>query len=157
MGEFLAPADSFLVFEQGPSVDVLLQWATYYDAADQCSLSRIWGGIHPPQDDIPGRQIGQIVGPNAVLYAESFFNGITTAVEEGSMEPSLAVYPNPLGPGQWLNVDLADNEPYFIIDLQGRIVDRGTLANGGLSAPAQSGHYILVAGQEQRYSGFTVE
>ena len=35
-----------------------LQWATYKDAADQCSLSRIWGGIHPYIDDIPGRKIG---------------------------------------------------------------------------------------------------
>ena len=24
------------------------QWATYSDAADECSLSRIYGGIHPP-------------------------------------------------------------------------------------------------------------
>ena len=56
MGEFRAPRDEFLVFEKGPSVDVTLQWATYRDAADQCSLSRIWGGIHPPVDDIPGRR-----------------------------------------------------------------------------------------------------
>ena len=46
------------MFEEGPSVDVVLQWATYRDASDQCSLSRIWGGIHPPADDIPGRIIG---------------------------------------------------------------------------------------------------
>src|SRR5262249_17671158 len=58
MGEFLARRDTFLQTERGPSVDVTLQWATYRDAADQCSLSRIWGGIHPPMDDIPGRLIG---------------------------------------------------------------------------------------------------
>ena len=56
--EFLAKKDEFLVFEDGPSEDVLLQWATYRDASDQTSLSRIWGGIHPPVDDIPGRIIG---------------------------------------------------------------------------------------------------
>ena len=44
LGEFAAPKDSFLVFERGPSQDIKLQWATYKDAADQCSLSRIWGG-----------------------------------------------------------------------------------------------------------------
>jgi hypothetical protein len=59
MGEFTAKKNEFLVFEDGPSVDVILQWATYRDASDQCSLSRIWGGIHPPADDIPGRQIGR--------------------------------------------------------------------------------------------------
>lgn len=31
-----------------------LEWATYRDASDQCSLSRIWGGIHPPTEDVPG-------------------------------------------------------------------------------------------------------
>ena len=45
IGEFRAPKDDFLVFEKGPSETVVLQWATYADAADQCSLSRIWGGF----------------------------------------------------------------------------------------------------------------
>ena len=43
MGEFEAPKNEFLVFEEGPSQDITLQWATYRDASDQCSLSRIWG------------------------------------------------------------------------------------------------------------------
>ena len=50
MSDFQIRAGEFLVFEDGPSVDLVLQWATYQDAADQCSLSRIWGGIHPPAD-----------------------------------------------------------------------------------------------------------
>ena len=62
MAEFLAPANDFLVFEQGPSVDVRLQWATYRDAADQTGLSRIWGGIHPPADDLLGRKMGATIG-----------------------------------------------------------------------------------------------
>ena len=52
-----------------------LQWATYRDASDQCSLSRIWGGIHPPADDIPGRIIGERIGVDAFALAESYFNG----------------------------------------------------------------------------------
>ena len=36
------PAMSYLVFEQGPSSDITLQWATYRDAADESALSRIW-------------------------------------------------------------------------------------------------------------------
>ena len=58
LGEFHAPKNTYLVFEDGPSVDVTLQWATYRDAADQSGLSRIWGGIHVPMDDVPGRIIG---------------------------------------------------------------------------------------------------
>ncbi len=73
MGEFNANQNEFLVFEEGPSVDIVLQWATYRDASDQCSLSRIWGGIHPPADDVPGRLIGEIVGIDAFNYAETYF------------------------------------------------------------------------------------
>lgn len=75
MGEFECPQDDFLVFEVGPSVDVTLQWATYRDASDQCSLSRIFGGIHPVQDDIPGRLMGVTCGVQAVDLANSYFDG----------------------------------------------------------------------------------
>ena len=75
MSEFNIPANDFLVFERGPSVEMTLQWATYRDAADQTSLSRIWGGIHPPADDIPGRQIGERVGLDAFAHARQYFNG----------------------------------------------------------------------------------
>ena len=75
MGEFHCPQDDFLVFEIGPSVDVTLQWATYYDASDQCSLSRIWGGIHPVTDDIRGRLMGIVCGTQACDLANSYFDG----------------------------------------------------------------------------------
>ncbi len=82
MGTFFSPQNDYLVFEEGPSVDVTLQWATYQDASDQCSLSRIWGGIHPPADDIPGRLIGYEVGNNAYALAERYFRGGTPRIEE---------------------------------------------------------------------------
>jgi hypothetical protein len=74
MGTFLAAEDEFLVFENGPSMDVELQWATYRDAADESGLSRIWGGIHPPADDIPGRIMGEVIGIDAFNRAQSFFD-----------------------------------------------------------------------------------
>jgi hypothetical protein len=80
IGEFLATQDQYLVFEEGPSTDVTLQWATYRDAADQCSLSRIWGGIHAGFDDIPGRKIGIELGPQAVQFAESINNAVVPHV-----------------------------------------------------------------------------
>ncbi len=76
MSEFRISANDFLVFERGPSVDLTLQWATYRDAADQTSLSRIWGGIHPPADDMPGRLIGERVGRDAFARASDYFNGV---------------------------------------------------------------------------------
>ena len=71
---FEIKAGEYLEFEPGPSTDLILQWATYRDAADQCALSRIWGGIHPPHDDIPGRELGKIVGEQAVRLAISMFD-----------------------------------------------------------------------------------
>ncbi len=73
IGSFIAKKNEFLVFEDGPSEDVVLQWATYRDASDQTSLSRIWGGIHPPADDIPGRLIGIKIADGAFNTAESYF------------------------------------------------------------------------------------
>jgi hypothetical protein len=75
LGTFTANAGTFLTFEQGPSETVQLQWGTYYDAADQAGLSRIWGGIHPPADDFPGRRTGSQVGKSVWALATRYFDG----------------------------------------------------------------------------------
>ncbi len=82
MSNFVAGQNEFLVFEQGPSEEIILQWATYRDASDQCSLSRIWGGIHPPIDDIPGRFMGMKIGPNAFHKANSIVSAVKPIVLE---------------------------------------------------------------------------
>lgn len=63
----------YLFFEQGPTAPVRLQWATYFDAADQAGQSRIWGGIHIAQDDFDGRRIGDRVGTVALAKAVTYF------------------------------------------------------------------------------------
>lgn len=108
MGEFHAPMNEFLVFEEGPSTDVVLQWATYRDASDQCSLSRIWGGIHPTIDDIPGRLMGIEIGNDAFALAKEYFEGnsvITTADEADQVE--FNIYPNPVA-GNHVSVSIAN-------------------------------------------------
>ena len=92
MGEFVAPMNEYLVFEDGPSMDVTLQWASYRDASDQCSLSRIWGGIHPPADDIPGRHIGQATGPEAFTEARRYFNGLKSCPADFKSDGVLNFY-----------------------------------------------------------------
>jgi hypothetical protein len=67
---------SGLDFEYGPSTPLKLQFAKYFDASDQASISRIYGGIHPPADDFPGRRIGHIVGPDAFNKAMALFAGV---------------------------------------------------------------------------------
>lgn len=73
MGTFEIEKNEFLVFEEGPSESFELQWATYRDASDQTSLSRIWGGIHPPLDDIPGRKIGIMIADQVFKKARDYF------------------------------------------------------------------------------------
>ncbi len=80
--EYVCSAGQFLVFEDGPSVDVRLQWATFRDAADQCSLSRIWGGIHPGFDDLPGRRAGIVVASRAVEMAQTLWNSAPVSCPE---------------------------------------------------------------------------
>ncbi|OUU00272.1 MAG: hypothetical protein CBB92_04440 [Flammeovirgaceae bacterium TMED32] len=124
VGEFVAPKNEFLVFEEGPSVDITLQWATYRDAADQTSLSRIWGGIHPPVDDIPGRLIGEKIGIAAFDLANNYFDGsIITSVTD-PFEAEILVFPNPsLGQTLTIRIDQnfqMDNLTMRLIDLNGR-------------------------------------
>ena len=76
LGVFPIVQNEFLVFEDGPSASFDLQWATYRDASDQCSLSRIWGGIHPPADDFPGRELGKQVAELALTRAEVQFGTV---------------------------------------------------------------------------------
>jgi hypothetical protein len=74
--EYQIPIGAGLDFEYGPTADMSLQFATYFDASDQASLSRIFGGIHPPADDLAGRRIGHEVGPAAWKLAVAYFNGV---------------------------------------------------------------------------------
>jgi hypothetical protein len=89
MSNFVAEQNEFLKFEEGPSQTITLQWATYRDASDQCSLSRIWGGIHPPMDDIAGRKIGIELGAEAFALTNTLFNAQKPNVQ--SVIPSLNV------------------------------------------------------------------
>jgi hypothetical protein len=65
-----------LLHEEGPTRDITLEWATYYDASDQAGISRLYGGIHIPQDDIEGRRIGAECGTGAWALATRYFTGV---------------------------------------------------------------------------------
>ena len=78
LGEWTVTAGAFH-FEAGPDQDVVLQWATYFDAADQAGLSRLYGGIHVREDDFAGRVMGAAAGRAAWERARQYFAGATGA------------------------------------------------------------------------------
>lgn len=108
MGVFPCPANEFLEFEVGPSDYVELQWATYRDASDQCSLSRIWGGIHPPIDDIPGRVLGITIGGQAAELADRLISAARPLVTTVASSPYTM---NATDIGATLHVDIVFDRP----------------------------------------------
>lgn len=72
LGEWTIPVDGFHL-EAGPDRAVTLQWATYFDAADQAGISRLYGGIHVRADDLAGRMMGAEIGRAAWGRALHYF------------------------------------------------------------------------------------
>ncbi|WKX76676.1 T9SS type A sorting domain-containing protein [Zobellia laminariae] len=118
MGTFDIKANEFLVFEDGPSEDLTLQWATYRDASDQTSLSRIWGGIHPPIDDIPGRLMGDEIGKQAFAKAELLF-GVKTYSEDG--DDNAVLFPIPFQQEMNLATDFTGECTVQLYSLNGEL------------------------------------
>ena len=72
--ELPVPAGS-LGIERGPSTDLTMQWATYFDAADDAGRSRLWMGIHIWPDDFAGRRLGAQCGRDAWELARRYYEG----------------------------------------------------------------------------------
>ena len=79
-----------LIFEFGPTSDVILAWATYYDAADQAGQSRLFGGIHIQADDFTGRIIGSACGRAAYDLALAYFAGSVPDAPPGCRDEAAA-------------------------------------------------------------------
>ncbi len=121
MSEFKAPKNDFLVFEKGPSQDITLQWATYQDASDQCSLSRIWGGIHPPVDDIPGRLIGKEIGIEAYNFAIPYFDSALSNTKF-QKDKEILMYPNPVTRSEIYIANASNTDEIKVFDMLGRVI-----------------------------------
>ena len=115
----IAKQKEFLVFEDGPSQDVELQWVSYKDAADQCSLSRIWGGIHPYVDDIPGRLIGQVIGNESFDFGAEYFENNLSTIDP--LLPKLKLQKNPIRINEKIHVkNTIGNEMFGLYDISGK-------------------------------------
>lgn len=123
MGTFDVTQNDFLFFEQGPSTNMTLQWATYRDASDQTSLSRIWGGIHPPIDDIRGRIIGEKIGTESYNLALEYFNPSTLSNSDfNSLEDNFKLFPVPFNQEFQVAKNLTDTFNLKVYDLLGKEV-----------------------------------
>ena len=121
LGKFIALKDDFLVFENGPSETITLQWATYQDTSDQCSLSRIWGGIHASSVDIPRRIIGKAIGKEAYAFAQQYF--LANPLGARPSQTIGLLYPNPTS--DLLKIKLLNREGIStatILNLNGQII-----------------------------------
>lgn len=114
MGVFNAKKNKYLKFENGPTEDIQLQWATYRDASDQTSLSRIWGGIHPPADDIPGRRIGLAIGETVVEFAEQYFNNEVIELVDLTDTDQFKVSPRKVKAGKEIKMKYKNRGSYVV-------------------------------------------
>ncbi len=143
MGVFTVASTNFLSFEQGPSQPLQLQWGTYFDAADQAGLSRLWGGIHVSVDDLTGRRVGSQCGQGVWALAQKYFNGSVT-------NTPISIAMRPLSPSQCeisytamrgfyyklqsktdLTQDFIDEAPGFTRALDTSVVRTNTFAGQG--------------------------
>ena len=122
LGIFDAIQNEFLVFEEGPSETIELQWATYRDASDQCSLSRIWGGIHPPIDDVRGRLIGRKIGIESYNLALDYFNGTLSNTAVNESNSTVNIYPVPFNDILNINSDYNGQLDINIYTIDGKEV-----------------------------------
>jgi hypothetical protein len=77
----------YLSVDVGPGAGLELQWATYYDAADDAGRSRLFGGIHIQADDFAGRKIGSACGRAAWQVAQTYFTSSSSSATACQPQP----------------------------------------------------------------------
>jgi hypothetical protein len=56
-----------------PKIEVVLEWPTFTDAANQAGMSRRYGGIHFQEGDLAGRALGRLVAQSVWKRAQRYF------------------------------------------------------------------------------------
>src|SRR5262249_57598842 len=58
-----------------PTVDTVVSFATFSDAAAEAGLSRLYGGIHFADDNTVAQAVGRLIGEQAWAEAQRYFSG----------------------------------------------------------------------------------
>ena len=148
LGSFDVSENEFLVFEEGPSESFTLEWATYQDASDQTSLSRIWGGIHPPIDDIKGRIIGDKIGEESFDLAQQYFTSSLSNASISINKIRTEVYPIPVQNTLHIKTQYLEEIKLEMYSLSGKLIfsSKKTNHNGVLDLNVEhlaQGVYIV--------------
>ncbi len=83
------------------------------------ALSRIWGGIHPPMDDIRGRIIGEKIGVEAFHLAMRYFDGTAANGQD-----VVSLYPIPFQDNIHIENHYDANITLELYGLDGKLVYR---------------------------------
>ena len=119
----------------------------------------MWGGIHPPADDIPARLIGTRIGEDAFALAEGYFSSPT----QGAARRSAALvedfaaelprefaleqnYPNPFNSGTAITFDLPYGET---VDLTVYTISGQKVATLVQGTRAAGYHQVLWDGRDE--------
>ena len=71
----IRPGSSFIEPGLTPLLPQVLLWPTFSAARNEAGISRRLGGIHFPDADLDGRNLGASVGQTALSKAQSYING----------------------------------------------------------------------------------
>ena len=71
----IRPGSSFIEPGATPLLPTPLVWPTFSSARDDAGMSRRYGGIHFPDADLSGRDLGASVGQSAWAKAQTYFTG----------------------------------------------------------------------------------
>lgn len=71
----IGAGESFVEPGLVPLTPHLLTWPTFSSAVDEAGMSRRYGGIHFPDADLHGREMGRDIGANAWSRARTYFTG----------------------------------------------------------------------------------
>ena len=58
-----------------PPEPTTFSYATFSEAAEEAGLSRLYGGIHFPDDNTTAQHVGHLIGVQAWSKALRYFNG----------------------------------------------------------------------------------
>ena len=72
-GEHVVKTDG-LIFADGPERPIALRWASFHEAANQASLSRLYAGTQIQDGVLRGREMGRLVGRQAFCKAQELFD-----------------------------------------------------------------------------------